>query len=352
MTERENLLRLLTRKGFEWIPPEMNFCPSLYERFKEETGETDYASYFGFPWRGVGIVQDDPNLDRFLPYFGGSIGPDVTIDGWGVGHRSTPTSMHMTEMLCPLKDAETVEELLAYPMPSFSEENNRNLWEQVQKIHDQGLAAVGQMQCTIWESTWYLRRMENLMMDMLCDEEMADTLFSRVEKTAVDRAVIYAKAGVDILYLGDDVGMQHSIMMSLDLYKKWILPRLKHVIQAAREINPDIVIIYHSCGFVEPFIPLWIEAGIDVLNPLQSECMDFEKIHAQYGDKISFHGTVGTQTVMPFGTPEEVKAYVKRNLDIAGEKGGLMIAPTHMLEPEVPWENILAYVEACREYTK
>ena len=138
--------------------------------------------------------------------------------------------------------------------------------------------------------------------------------------------------------------------MSLDVYKKWILPRLKHVIEAARAINPDIVIIYHSCGYVEPFIPLWIEAGIDVLNPIQSECMDFEKIHAAYGDQISFHGTVGTQTVMPFGTPEEVKAYVKRNLDIAGKKGGLMIAPTHLLEPEVPWENIMAYIEACREY--
>ena len=67
-------------------------------------------------------------------------------------------------------------------------------------------------------------------------------------------------------------------------------------------------------------------------------------------NRISFHGTIGTQTVMPHGTPEEVKKEVWKNLDIAGEKGGLLAAPTHMLEPEVPLENVLAYVEACREY--
>ena len=68
-----------------------------------------------------------------------------------------------------------------------------------------------------------------------------------------------------------------------------------------------------------------------------------------YGDRLSFHGTIGTQTTMPFGSPQEVKDTVKRNLRIAGERGGLLAAPTHLLEPEVPWDNVLAYVEACRE---
>ena len=91
---------------------------------------------------------------------------------------------------------------------------------------------------------------------------------------------------------------------------------------------------------------------MDVLNPIQPECMDVEKIFREYGDRLSFHGTIGTQSVMPFGTPEEVRANVKRNLDLAGDKGGLFVAPTHLLEPEVPWENIRAYVEACQNYTR
>ena len=119
-----------------------------------------------------------------------------------------------------------------------------------------------------------------------------------------------------------------------------------------KEVRPDIIVIYHSCGSIEPFINYLIDAGIDVLNPIQAECMEFKEIYEKYGDRISFHGTIGTQTVMPFGTPEEVKENVWGNLDIAGEKGGLMVAPTHLLEPEVPWANILAYAEACREYKK
>jgi uroporphyrinogen decarboxylase len=78
--------------------------------------------------------------------------------------------------------------------------------------------------------------------------------------------------------------------------------------------------------------------------------MDFADIHADFGDRVSFHGTIGTQTTMPFGTPDDVRREVLRNLTIAGPKGGLFVAPTHLLEPEVPWENIEAYIGACREF--
>ena len=122
------------------------------------------------------------------------------------------------------------------------------------------------------------------------------------------------------------------------------------MIQTAKAVNPDILISYHSCGYVEPFIPELIEVGVDILNPIQPECMDFKDIFDKYKRQISFNGTIGTQKLMPFGTPEEVKKEVKRNLDIAGEKGGLFCCPTHLLEPEVPWENIEAYVNACNNY--
>jgi len=215
-----------------------------------------------------------------------------------------------------------------------------------------GIACVGNMQCTIWETSWYIRGMENLMMDMMSDDPMAEILLDRVTEMSIRRAQLYTEVGADILFLGDDIGMQRSIMMSQDLYCTWLKPRLKRVIDAAKAINPEILVFYHSCGYIEPFIPHLIEAGIDVLNPVQPECMNVEKILKEYGDRLSFHGTIGTQSVMPFGTPEEVRANVKRNLDLAGDKGGLFVALSHLLEPEVPWENTKAYVEACRNYTR
>jgi uroporphyrinogen decarboxylase len=138
----------------------------------------------------------------------------------------------------------------------------------------------------------------------------------------------------------------------MELYRKWLKPALSRIIKAARAIKPDIIVFYHSCGYIEPFIPDLIEAGIDVLNPVQPECMDFSEIHSKYGDVLSFHGTIGTQTTMPFSTRDEVRETVHKHLRIAGKKGGLFIAPTHLLEPEVPWENILAFADACKDYSQ
>jgi len=171
-----------------------------------------------------------------------------------------------------------------------------------------------------------------------------------VTKNAIVRAESYVRSGVDALFLGDDIGMQRTTLMSEELYCTWLQPRLKQVIDAARAINPEVVVFYHSCGFVTPMIPHLIEAGIDVLNPVQPECMDFGEIHAMYGDRLSFHGTIGTQSTMPFGTPEDVRREVFKNLEIAGDKGGLFVGPTHMLEPEVPVENLVAYIQACKDF--
>jgi uroporphyrinogen decarboxylase len=193
--------------------------------------------------------------------------------------------------------------------------------------------------------------MDLLMIDMAAEDEKAVFLLDKITDLACFRAARYAEAGTDILAMGDDLGMQRSIMMSREMYRTWLKPRLKRVIDAAKTIKPDIIIQYHSCGHVTPLVPELIEAGIDVLNPVQPECMDVEQILGEFGGQISFNGTIGTQTTMPFSTPQEVRARVRCNLQLAGRRGGLLCCPTHMLEPEVPWENIEAYVEACRTWS-
>ena len=354
MTPRENLLHLLRKEGYEEVPVDFSLCPSQVESYqKHEHSSADYMDYFKMPWKRLPELQPDVDLrPQYQKYHQAAGLTEEEIDEWGVGHRATASSLHMTQMYHPLEHAETEEEILAYPLPAYSSAGNPGLRESAEALHSRGLASIGNMQCTIWETAWYIRGMENLMMDMMSDEPMAEILLDRVTEMSIQRAVLYAQAGPDILFLGDDIGMQNSLMMSTEFYNKWLKPRLKRVIDAAREVKPDLIVFYHSCGYVEPMIPYLIEAGIDVLDPVQPECMDFGEIYQKYGDRISFHGTIGTQSIMPFGTPEEVKAQVKKNLDIAGKEGGLFVAPTHLIEPEVPWENILAYVEACREYMK
>ena len=138
--------------------------------------------------------------------------------------------------------------------------------------------------------------------------------------------------------------------MSKELWRKWLKPRLLEVITAARSIKPDIHIFYHTDGKVDPVIPELIEIGIDILNPVQPECMDVYELHREYGKYLSFWGTIGTQTTMPFGTVKEVKEVARERIEKIGRFGGLVLGPTHSLQPDVPWENIVALFEAINEY--
>lgn len=270
----------------------------------------------------------------------------------GVAHEKGSTAAkHMTYMRHSLDGLDSLAAVKEYPFPAL-ETDEAAQEREVQDCLAAGLAPVGNMQMTIWEQNWYLRSMENLMVDMMCNESVAEYIFDTVTEINTRRAVAFTRAGVDILYLGDDIGMQRQIMMSRELYRTWLWPRLKGLIDAVKAVKPDLLVFYHTCGFAEPLIGDLIEAGVDVLNPVQPECMDFEKIHSEYGGALSFHGTIGTQATMPFGTPEDVRCAVFHNLEIAGPKGGLFVAPTHLLEPEVPPENVLAYIQACHDYTK
>ncbi len=277
--------------------------------------------------------------------------PDTVFDAYGVAQEAgSEDCYHLRKMAHPLKNAETLEEVEKFPFPKFSRGVSVFTRALVMLMRASGRFVVGSMQCTSWEQAWYIRSMEMLLIDMIDEPSIANFILDKVTDNAVINAQNYAQAGVDAIYLGDDVGMQSSLIMSEEMYVTYLKPRLKRVIDSARAIKPNILIFYHSCGYVEPLIKHFIDCGVNVLNPIQPECMKFEEIFDKYGDKLSFFGTIGTQTTMPFGSVEDVKKEVIKNLDYAGAKGGLIVSPTHVLEPEVPIKNILAYFEACESY--
>ena len=350
MTNIENYLSIAKRRGYVRMPAYFSMCPVLKEKFRlycEETGFSFKPSTVAIP----DLVPKFASSDTYLKYYNHNFKEGTTIDKYGVAHEpGSAAAFHMTKMYSPMDSFDSVEQVMEYPLPDYRNSDAEAQRVAVQKAHMEDLVTVGDMQCTIWERAWYMRGMENLMADMITEDPIAEALLDRVTDISVLRAESFVRSGVDVLFLGDDIGMQHTIMMSEALYCEWLKPRLARVVAAARAINPNIIIFYHSCGFVTPMIPHLIDVGIDVLNPVQPECMRFEDIHEQYGDKLSFHGTIGTQTTMPFGTPEDVKREVWHNLEIAGDHGGLFVAPTHLLEPEVPVENVIAYIEACREF--
>lgn len=203
---------------------------------------------------------------------------------------------------------------------------------------------------TIFELAWHMRGFENLFIDMMTNSSYACYLLDKITEIRVQMAKRFAEANVDILMLGDDIGMQKSMMMSMALWRKWIKPRLKEVIDGAREIKSDLYIFYHSDGVINPAIPELIEIGVDILNPIQPECMDVYELHKEYGKDLTFWGTIGTQTTMPFGKPSEVRALVRERIERIGCMGGLILSPTHKLQSDVPWENIVAFFDEVNNY--
>lgn len=350
LSQRENLMKLWRRDGFEYAPVNFNLCPILVEKFKKRYGNIDYQDYFDFPFRIISPEFKQPNTDWSSYYPGIKFNPGTAFNAFGVAWEPHPGSMHMSRMHHPMKNFTSLEQFQAYPYPEQDDSELESLTARVGELHDKGLAVCGGPG-SLWEESWYMRSMEELMMDMLDDNERASYHFNRVTDITCSRAAILAKAGVDFIHMGDDIGMQNSIMMSEEMYRKWVKPLLVRLVKAAKDINPGMLFSYHSCGYIEPFIPDLIEAGVDILNPIQPESMSFEKIHAEYGDVLSFWGTIGTQTTMPLGTPEDVRKKVFEHLKIAGAKGGLLCTPTHLLEPDVPWENIEAYTQACRDFS-
>jgi len=198
---------------------------------------------------------------------------------------------------------------------------------------------------TVFWPAYKLRGMEQILCDMIANPGYAEILYDRVTKISREMTIAVVEAGVDILWLADDFGTQRDLMMSLDMWRRWFKARLSEIVQTAKAKNPQLLVALHSDGKIEAIIPDLIDIGIDILNPLQPECMDPAAIKKRFGDRLAFWGGIGTQTTMPFGSPDEVRKTVRQLINTVGKNGGLLVAPTHVVEPEVPWENITAFAE-------
>ncbi len=350
-TPREDLIRCLRREGFENVHLDYVFCTSQIEAFKQRFGHTDFETHLGLSHRKIEIPVKR-NFTEGQNHFPREILPESTVfDEYGIGHsKGSPAAFHMTRMHHPLAGAD-LQEIEDYPYPTVDTSKLDQFNQDVKEINDKGLASFGFMQMTVFEASWYLRSMEELMVDMMLENEAATILLDKITGFACDKARAYAAAGLDILSLGDDIGTQTSLMIDVELWEKWLQPRLIKVIQAAKAIKPDMLIFYHSCGYILPFIDKLIDSGVEILNPIQPECMSFSEVSERFGDKVSFWGTLGTQQLLPYGTAEEVYAQTIANLRACGPKGGIVIGPTHLVEPEVPWENLMAIKNAAGIYS-
>lgn len=354
MNSRERVNTALSRQIPDRVPVDLSwgFTPPFYEKFRRITGETDYEKYFGIDTRLVLFNETQSKKDYSSYFEGRDLTGELTIIEWGIGYlKGQDQSLHFERIVSPLKFAESVNDIVDYPFPDYMEKYRwEDLKKRVENIQNNGLAACASLATTLFETAWQIRGFEEFIMDMAAEPEMAECLLDRLMHLRIDMAVKFAQAGVDVLMLGDDIAMQTGMMISPDLWRKWFKPRMSQIIATAKNIKPDIHVFYHSDGNPGEIIDELIEIGINVLNPVQPECIDPAVVKRKYGDRLAFWGTIGVQSTLPFGTPDDVKREVKLRMETVGRNGGLLIGPAHMIEPEVPWENLVAFMEAVEEY--
>lgn len=353
MTSLERVQAVFQRQMPDRLPKEVKLTPPLIDAFRARTGAQDPYEVFGLDVREVYIALPEEMPD-FSAYYPGGVPWLWSPAGWEVGEwgvGSTPGDLyHFIHIEHPMLQLETVSDLESYPFPDYSQpERWRHLKGEVDRYHERGLFVVGFMEWTVFEIAWHMRGMDNLFSDLIFNQPFARYLLDRITEIRCSQATNYAEAGVDLIKIGDDLGTQRGLLMSREMYKEWFWPGHAAVVAAARKVRPSIPISYHSDGNCWDVIPDLIEAGVTVLNPVQPECLDLAAVKREFGSDLMFWGGIGTQTTMPFSTPEEVYETVQRTIDVLGPTG-YFPSPTHVLEPEVPWENIEAYLRAVEEY--
>ena len=214
---------------------------------------------------------------------------------------------------------------------------------------------VGQFAGRMFQASQFLRGWDLFLMDLIGDPKFAQALMDRLTEANIKRFEHWAKTigpYVQVVVFEDDLGMQDRPLLSPELYRKIIKPYHEKLYRFAKS-HFDGYLMLHTDGFVSPFIPDFIEMGIDILNPIQISAigMDTKDLKREYGQDIVFWGGgCESQKILPFGSPEDVREDVKRRINDLAPGGGFVFSPVHNIQTEVPPENIVALFEAARMY--
>ncbi len=283
--------------------------------------------------------------------------PDGTFtDEWGLVYQRA--SYYAQIVGNPLRDA-TIAEIERHSWPDPTDpgrveglaDRARRLYEET----DYGLAAKSVSGGTFLMCC-RMRGMDQFLVDMMADKPLAKALIARVEEVNIglfDALLTAVGPYVEVVETQDDLGTQVAPLISPALYREMIQPahaRLASFIK--KKTNGRAKVFMHSDGSIYDLLPDIIDAGIEVLNPVQPQAtkMDPAGLKAAFGSKLTFHGGLDQQHIIPHGTPAEVEAEVQKKIRAMAPGGGFIFSPCHNLQPDVSPQNIVAMFKAAREF--
>ena len=284
--------------------------------------------------------------------------PGTFIDLWGVKWRQTHYGegcRYWELARHPLAEA-TIEDLDRYPWPDPRDPGyTAGLAEEARALYentDYAIMADGGFK-SFWEQGYFLRGFERLLMDLVENPEFVTALMEKlleINMAFTQRFLEAAGRYIHAFRTADDLATQRGLLISLNVYRRLLKPIYKRYFDFIRS-KTNAKIFYHSCGNVAGLIDDFADIGVDIINPVQVAALgDTAALKARFGGKVVFWGGIDTQHVLPLGSVAEVEAEVRKRISDLGPGGGLVVAPVHNIQPDVPPQNIVAMAEATRKH--
>jgi uroporphyrinogen decarboxylase len=200
----------------------------------------------------------------------------------------------------------------------------------------------------LWEQATFLRGMEELLVDLLVNPGFVHDLLDRLTELHLSNIeVLERELSLDCIWLSDDYGTQRSLLMSPALWREFIKPRLRLICDAVHARGRHFAL--HSDGAIGEILPDIAEIGVDILNPVQPECVDVNLVKREYGSRLTIWGGYGSQRTLAFGTSGEILSEVREVCDTLGKGGGFILTPGLAIQNDVPIENAAAFIETAIE---
>ena len=343
MTPRQRVLAAIEHRAPDRTPSDFWAEEATWNRLCTHLGQTDRNRILEHLQVDVRHLTVPSLPER-------AIGNGLVQNMWGERYVYKQTAWGPVREDVPgaLCRAKSLEDFKSFPWPRPCDLDYSHLAEECRRWENHALLYGF---ADVWQRAALVRGWEGMFLDMVEHPDWVHWICGKFTDFYHEDYAREAEASdgrIDLYLVISDLGGQTGPLISLTMFRQFVAPYLQKMIECIHGLGGKV--LYHSCGQIRTFIEDLIQLGVDVLNPIQpvSPEMAPERLKADFGERLAFHGGIDMQNLLPLGSPEEVGEEVEHYCRTLGHHGGYILAPAHLFQPDVPPENILAFYRAGR----